>query len=70
MAADLFVLVKGRPDAPWGAIAGPVDVAGATAAVQGYNGLQPGARVAVVQVVRTFQVALQVTQDAQPVITP
>ena len=67
---DLFVLVKAAPVNAWQTAAGPVDAAGAGEAVTRALERMPGARVAVVRVIRSFRARSTVTEDATPTVDP
>lgn len=67
---DLFVLAKAPPVNAWQAVAGPVDAAGAGAAVTRALEQLPAGRVVVVRVIRSFRASVTTTEDQTATADP
>lgn len=66
-----FVLARTEPRQPWAVVSKPLPTAAEAAPiVQATLAAQPGARLVVVDVLRSFQASVQVTQDAVAVADP
>ena len=66
-----FVLVRGDSAQSWTRIAGPYDTAAeCRVSVDTVLASHPGARVIVVDVVRSFRAAVTVSQDPTPTVSP